>query len=456
VRLSREGELLVLGADGLIQEYTWEGDLIRTLPLLDEKDFPHHDLIRLSNGNRLLLARREGPGADYLLEVDLDGRPVWEWRAFDYRKSFAGWDYDRNNPTHINSVRELPPNRWFDAGDHRFRPGNILVSARNLNTIFVIERSSGEVVWQYSDGLDGQHEAIMLEEPHEHAGRIIVFNNGLDNLRDYRRTRVQIIDPRTGDLVWQYGAKFFFSDTGGVAQPLESGNVLITSSQGGRVFEVTPDKEVVWEWTPKHGHLPMRIERLAYDHSPQLAALRPELEVRVTPEDLEPWVSPGLYDLGAAYNDSKVRIGGRVRRIMRWRNGCGGLVIPPRATMQIAYGFDPKRLPELPGSARFQLTLASGGRTSTLLDELLETDSKKLWHRQRFDLGEYAFESLELCLSIQRESGPADVETAGVWQTPMIRSADRAQDEEGEEATSLTEEELGLRRRQLEALGYVD
>ena len=48
-------------------------------------------------------------------------------------------DRDRRypDPTHINSVFELTDNRWFDAGDGRFRPGNVLVSARNLNAIFI-------------------------------------------------------------------------------------------------------------------------------------------------------------------------------------------------------------------------------------------------------------------------------------------------------------------------------
>ena len=77
---------------------------------------------------------------------------------------------------------ELPPNRWFDAGDERFRPGNILVSARNLNAIFIIDKTSGEVVWRYSDGLDYQHEAIMVERDLEKAARfadrLLIMNKG--------------------------------------------------------------------------------------------------------------------------------------------------------------------------------------------------------------------------------------------------------------------------------------
>ena len=33
-----------------------------------------------------------------------------------------------------------------------------------------------------------------------------------------------------------------------VTQKLPNGNVLITESSGGRLFEVTPDKRIVWEY----------------------------------------------------------------------------------------------------------------------------------------------------------------------------------------------------------------
>ena len=43
------------------------------------------------------------------------------------------------------------------------------------------------------------------------------------------------------------GAQFFSSNISG-AQRLANGNTLITEGAGGRVFEVTSDRQIVWEW----------------------------------------------------------------------------------------------------------------------------------------------------------------------------------------------------------------
>ena len=40
----------------------------------------------------------------------------------------------------------------------------------------------------------------------------------------------------------------FFSELCGTCQRLPNGNTLITESTRGRAFEVTPDKEIVWEF----------------------------------------------------------------------------------------------------------------------------------------------------------------------------------------------------------------
>ena len=52
------------------------------------------------------------------------------------------WRSTRANRTHMNSVQELPPNPLFDRGHEALRPGNILVSARNLNTLYIVARPS--------------------------------------------------------------------------------------------------------------------------------------------------------------------------------------------------------------------------------------------------------------------------------------------------------------------------
>ena len=62
------------------------------------------------------------------------------------------------------------------------------------------------------------------------------------------------MSPESGEIVWQYYApdpKSFFAGSRGAAQLLPNRNVLITDSVKGRVFEVTPEGETVWEfWNP--------------------------------------------------------------------------------------------------------------------------------------------------------------------------------------------------------------
>ena len=48
--------------------------------------------------------------------------------------------------------------------------------------------------------------------------------------------------------MWQYTSEGFFSKTRGSAQRLPGGNTLVSESDTGHVFEVTPDGDVVWRF----------------------------------------------------------------------------------------------------------------------------------------------------------------------------------------------------------------
>lgn len=57
------------------------------------------------------------------------------------------------------------------------------------------------------------------------------------------------IDPVTLDVVSSYtaGAQFFSSNISAM-QRLPNGNTLITEGAGGCLFEVTSDRQIVWEY----------------------------------------------------------------------------------------------------------------------------------------------------------------------------------------------------------------
>ena len=453
VRLNRDGTLAVIGTDNLVKEYDWDGHLTWYFELRDTHHFPHHDLMRLENGNYLILGYDGHTHTDYLYEVDREGRVVWEWWMYEHRRSFPGWDDRSTDPSHSNSIRELSPNRWFDAGDTRFRPGNILVSARNLSTIFIIDKATGDIVWQWSKGLDHQHEALMVERGSLGAGLVMVFNNGLEDLHAYRRTLVQAVDPVAEKVTWEYGSEFFFSTVGGTAQPLPGETILITSSNGGRAFEIMPDGQIVWEWAPPFK--PMRLQRLPFDHCPQLAALAPPDAEARRRRAQSPFVDSPLYRFDFPSDTEERVIDGKKRKLLGFNEGCRQLLIPPQASMRVNFGIDGGRLKSRRLRARFTMTIAGDGGSATVVDETLDSGSGDLWMRRLVPLGAYAYEHVEMCIATEIEDGAEDLLELAVWANPFVKSKSLSPPRL-RPVNRITDQERRLREQQLKALGYVN
>ena len=61
-----------------------------------------------------------------------------------------------------------------------------------------------------------------------------------------------ILTPVDLKIVWEFTEDEFFSLTRGYVQRLANGNTLIIETDDGRALEITPDKELVWEyWHPE-------------------------------------------------------------------------------------------------------------------------------------------------------------------------------------------------------------
>ena len=323
-RLLQNGNLLVLvgGEKGGGQEYDWDGNLVWNCPM----PRAHHDIFRKENGNTLMIVtedtpreirekasderRREYIHSDVIVEVDPDKNVVWEVHLCDLL------DIDRQNPipasqdwwagpnnntitdwTHTNTVQALPDNKWFDsttnAGDARFKPGNVLISMRQLDTILIIDYESKELVWEcggdYMGGLSGQHDSHMIEKGLPGEGNIIVYDNGSSPYKDLAHVGCSFIveiDPVTQKTVWAYDDReFFHSNFTSSVQRLSNGNTLITEAWHGRIFEVTSKKETVWEYVVPQGRA-NRAYRYPYDYCAQSAALGTPKEEPVIPPDL--------------------------------------------------------------------------------------------------------------------------------------------------------------------------
>ena len=463
-RLSTAGTLLVIGHDDLIKEYDWDGRLLWYHELSGDDDFPHHDVIWTERGNVLVLARDREGESDYIEEVSRGGRVLWQWRSSDYLDSdFPYWDRESSDPTHINSIRELPPNRWFDGGDERFRPGNILVSARNLNTIFIIDKRTGDVVWQYSRRLDHQHEALMVPEGQMGSGLVLLFNNGLKNLYEYRRSLLQAINPISGSEVWSYQHRYFFSAVAGSQQVLPNGNLLIGSSHGGRAFEITPAGAIVWQWIPPY--LPMRPERYRYDHCPQMANLKRAEPIRIRSRLKRPFVDQELHNFAVSGEYDVRRIDGRRLQVIRPDVRCRELIIPPGPAVGLSYGLDKNRLGRSKLSARFRFTLRSisdeepsSGETTVLHEDVISSDSDELWRQKWFGLGPPPYRRVEMCIDVELDGKVKADRVHKIVAVDNIRidSRDRPRLPHKFRKRKLTQQERKIQEQQLRALGYVN
>jgi len=313
-KLLKNGNLIVKKADrqrGAVQEFTWDGRLVWEYePPGPAHLGAHHDVQRLDNGNTLLLCKDAVPEeyrekmrdprrrsatevrADLVLEVTPDKEVVWEWHMYEHID--VNRYCDICNPgdwTHVNTVQALPENRHYDAGDKRFKPGNILLSPRNLGFIFIVDKDTREIVWEYSGtyagGLAGQHEPHMIEKGMPGEGNIIIFDNGAPPMRSLAHTGnsyILEIDPITEKLVWKYeDRRKFFSPFTSSVQRLPNGNALICESGTPRIFEVTREGETVWEYAVEKYNGVARAYRYPYDYCPQLRALRKPKEKRVVP-----------------------------------------------------------------------------------------------------------------------------------------------------------------------------
>jgi outer membrane protein assembly factor BamB len=274
---------------------------------------------------------------DYVLEVSWDGEILWDWSPSDHLDELGFSEaalnsIHRNSPwnegsqssdwLHFNSLSYVGPNQWYDAGDERFHPDNVIFSSRSANIVAIVARS-GEIVWRMGPDyretealreigqVIGQHHPHIIPEGLPGAGNLMVFDNGGGagygepnpaapngrNIVERYSSRVLEIDPVTMEKVWEYsiqghGRFHFFSHNVSMAQRLPNGNTLITEGAAGRAFEVTVDHEIVWEYinpffyeSDDTRHNFYRAYRVPYEWIPQL-----------TPPEERPVVPPSLSD----------------------------------------------------------------------------------------------------------------------------------------------------------------
>lgn len=241
---------------GLMLQVDPEGNVVQKW----EDPLAHHDQNHLDDGTILYTSLRpltaeeaktvsggipgsEAPDgkiySDCIKHVDpRSGETLWFWRLIDNINSSEfplQPHYTRDHYPLINSVSLL-------------RDGNILASLRSVSAVIIISRETGKVIWHLdSTVIAQQHHATELED-----GSILIFDNGVYRHHEsFPYSRVIQVDRSTKQIVWQYRDPHpmtFFSPFMGGAQRLRDGNTLITEAALGRIFEVTKDGKICWEY----------------------------------------------------------------------------------------------------------------------------------------------------------------------------------------------------------------
>jgi hypothetical protein len=192
--------------------------------------------------------------------VNGTGKPLFQWDPFDH---LSIGDIDPSIPlTPAVPAGEMSSQvavDWthgnaLDVADD----GNYLVSYRDISTVLKLDSSSGDILWR----LGGKESTFSFpDDPFggpsmQHGirelanGDIILFDNGNEHSPPQSRAVEYALDTtnNVAHLVWQYQPQpSLFAAAMGVGDRLPDGNTLVTFGLLGRVQEVSPEGQVLWD-----------------------------------------------------------------------------------------------------------------------------------------------------------------------------------------------------------------
>ena len=250
---------------GHLMELDWDGRVV--WEYVDHVQ--HHDFRRCSNGNTVYLGwelldkqtqalvpggisgeeHPDGIYGDFIREINSKGETEWEWHA--------ATDLDMNrfplDPT-VGRMEFAHANTIFPCTN-----GDYIINWRYNNTMLRIDRVTKKVKWFLREPSYGQHHDVQQLDN----GNILFFANGADVHIHGPETGSAVVEvnPADNSEVWRYQGsprRDFISWFISGCQRLSSGNTLICEGLWGRLFEVTNEGEIVWEYIS-----PFFVE---YDH----------------------------------------------------------------------------------------------------------------------------------------------------------------------------------------------
>lgn len=243
------------GGGGIMLEVDWEGNLVHKY----QDPYHNHDIDYVDETEHLFVIRyvdtppeiatkikggisgTEMHGkiiSDEIQEVDWTGKVYWEWLAYEHLD------------TKLDVICPLEPRlEWSHANSVKVLPdGDLLLSFRDTCSLYIVDRKTGTIKWRWGYGeIWHQHDATLVEN-----SNILCFDNGAHRRNSHLAySRIVEVNPETDKIGWEYKSDpptDFYSAVMSGCQRLPNGNTLICSTDRGRIFEVTRDKEVVWSY----------------------------------------------------------------------------------------------------------------------------------------------------------------------------------------------------------------
>ena len=243
---------------GHFMEVTPGGDIVWEY----EDIFHHHDAQWLPNGHILYAAaapidEKDGKGlfnskvplemqqrpfSDVVREVNRKGEVVWEWNAIEH---LSVEDYPIHECFNIDNAKERL--HWPMINGVHQHGKLVYLSLRTTSGIIAVNKETKNIEWELKyPFVAQQHDPSITPDE-----TLICFDNGNIRPSSIHHSRIVEYDIKTKELVWSYADEMppaFFSPYMGSVQRLWNDNTMICESAFGRIFEVTPEGETVWEY----------------------------------------------------------------------------------------------------------------------------------------------------------------------------------------------------------------
>jgi hypothetical protein len=194
-----------------------------------------------------------------LLEVSTNGKILREWSVADlltkngyrgllhldlpdkYEQQNFGSKEVRGDQRHLNCVEPFPD----EMQPGFFRPGDILVSLRNINTVLAFEQETENIKFITTGAFVRQHDPDFVD-----GNTISVFDNNHNGDADPQSRIVLISLPENKVEEYYAGTSDapFYSPVMGKTQWLPNGHLLVTDAASGRAFELDRDRKIVWQF----------------------------------------------------------------------------------------------------------------------------------------------------------------------------------------------------------------